>query len=260
MIGHLPEALQTLLTNSLAGLFGGPAESRINLVISSGVLEVDRRDADANASEPRSDDRTDTLPFDPASPAGPYTLAKPPYPGPRRVWLVMETDDRLPLKASEVVWDRTDTRKFSLALEAHRDVSAFTGVRVLYGVTAVYTKLKATQTLSLQLKVGDADRLEQAEALVAAVIQLNRQRLIEDARADYGDGEYGATIELKNVNLIGGTRPADDTRLLTVQAELELKASRALREDEGVPIEHIRTPGRPLDSDRPVDIYIDVEA
>jgi hypothetical protein len=102
--------------------------------------------------------------------------------------------------------------------------------------------------------------LEQAESLMVAVIQLNRQRLVHEARATYEDGDYGAVVELKNVGLVRGTRPADDTRALVVRAELELKASRALREDEGVPIERILTPGRPLDPDRPIDVHIDVEA
>ena len=35
---------------------------------------------------------------------------------------------------------------------------------------------------------------------------------------------------------------------------------RALYEGEGRPIEYIRTPGRPLNPDRPVDIQIEVEA
>lgn len=259
MIGHLPTALQTLITDSLADLFGGPSpDAAAKLTISGGPLEIDQQQAaDATASEPRPDDRVDTLTFDPA---GPYTLTQPPYPGPRRVWLITGTGDRILLRSEEVIWDRADTRNFSLVLRPQRDVSAVTGVRVLYGVTAIYTKIKAVQTLDLQLEAADANRLEQAEALVAAVIQLNRQRLIEDSRADYEDGEYGAAVELKSVDLVGGTQPASDTRLLTVRAELELKASRALGEDEGVPIERIRTPGRPLDPNRPIDVYVDVEA
>jgi hypothetical protein len=80
MIGNLPAALRALLTGGLPGLFGG--SSPVGLTIGGGVLEVDPRDADATAGEPRSDDRTDTLPFDPADPAGPYTLTRPPYPAP----------------------------------------------------------------------------------------------------------------------------------------------------------------------------------
>jgi hypothetical protein len=60
--------------------------------------------------------------------------------------------------------------------------------------------------------------------------------------------------------LYGGTRPSSDTRLLTLEAEVEVKAGRALREDEGLPIKRILTPGRPLDADRPVDVEVDVEA
>src|SRR5215210_3238551 len=119
MIGHLPTALRTLLTDALPGLFGGP--NPVVLTVGGGVLALDPRDVDATAGEPRPEDRTDTLPFDPADPAGPYTLTQPPYPGPRRVSLVTGTGDSVPLRASEVVWDRTDARNFSLALLPRRD-------------------------------------------------------------------------------------------------------------------------------------------
>lgn len=258
MTGGLPQALETLLTTSLPGLFGG---GKVGLTVGGGLLEIDQEEsADATASEPRPDDRVDDLGFDPDDPAGPYTLTQPPYPGPRRVWLVTGSGDRLPLRPGEVVWDRTDARSFSLALRPQRDVSAVIGVRVLYGVTAVYTKVKAVQTLDVRLKSSDAGLLERAESLVVAVIQLNRRRLADEARASYEDGDYGAVLELKNVGLVRGTGPEENARLLLLRAELELKASRALAEDEGIPIERILTAGRPVDPDRPIDVHIDVEA
>lgn len=258
MTGGLPDALETLLTTSLPGLFDGET---VGLTVGAGLLEIDQeQSADATASEPRPDDRVDDLGFDPEDPAGPYTLTQPPYPGPRRVWLVTGAADRLSLRSEEVVWDRTDARVFSLALRPQRDVSAVTGIRVLYGVTAVYTKVKAVQTLDVRLTASDSDLLERAESLVVAVIQLNRQRLADEARAIYEDGDYGAAVELKNVGLVRGTTPEDDVRQLLMRAELELKASRALGEDEGAPIERILTPGRPPDPDRPIDVHIDVEA
>jgi hypothetical protein len=262
MIGDLPQALEALLASSLPNLFGGPeGDGAVELSSSGGPLEIDEREAaDAIAGEPRPDDRVDALAFDPADPSGPYTLTQPPYPGPRRLWLLTATGDRTPLRPEEAIWDRTDTRKFSLALRPQRDVSAVTDVHVLYGVAAVYTKIKALQTVNLQLRVSDANLLEQAETLVVGVLQLNRQRLVDESRASYEDGDYCATVEIKNVGLVEGTRPTADTGLLTLRADLELKASRALREGEGSPIERIRTPGRPLDPDRPIDVYIDVEA
>ncbi|HJQ29586.1 MAG TPA: hypothetical protein VJ827_09600 [Rubrobacter sp.] len=258
MTGGLPDALETLLTTSLPGLFGGEA---VVLTVGGGLLEIDQeQSADATASEPRPDDRVDELEFDGQDPAGPYTLTQQPYPGPRRVWLLTGAGDRITLRPEEVIRDRTDARVFSLALRPQRDVSAVTGIRVLYAVTAVFTKVKAVQTLDLRLETSDADLLERAESLVVAVIQLNRQRLADEARASYEDGDYGAIVEIKNVGLVRGTTPEDDVRLLLLRAELELKASRALGEDEGMPIERILTPGRPLDPDRPIDVHIDVEA
>ena len=261
MTGDLPDTLKALLTESLPALFEGPAGGPVGLSVVGGPLLIDQEQtADATASEPRPDGRVDELAFDPDSPAGPYTLSQPPYPGPRRVWLVSGAGARIPLRAEEVVWDRADTRNFSLALRPQRDASAVTGVRVLYGVTAIYTCVKAAQTLEVHLNTSDAGTLERAEALVVAVLQLNRQRLLDEARTNYEDGEYEARIEVKNLSVASGTRPTGESRLLTLQAEVELRAGRALREDEGVPIEHILTPGRPADPSRPVDVHVDGEA
>jgi hypothetical protein len=259
MSGALGEALAALVTESLPGLFGG-ASPPVRVTVASELLELDPRSADAAASEPRPDDQVDELSFDPADPAGPYLLTRPPYPGPRRVRLVA-AGERVPLRDAEVVWDDDDPRRFTLQPRPSRDLTGVTAVEVLYGVTAVYTKLGATQTLGVSLRAAATDEatLGKAEALVVAVIALNRQRLLDDARAGYQDGDYGADVEVRRLRLLR-TTPADGVRLLTVQADLEVKASRALREDEGRPIERIRTPGRPLDPDRPVDIHIDVEA
>jgi hypothetical protein len=259
MTGGLPEALKSLLTASLPGLFGNTTNT-VGLTVGGGLLEIDRQQsADATAGEPRPEDRVETLGFDPSSPAGPYTLGQPPYPGPRRVWLVAR-GGRVPLRQTEVRWDRADARNFSLALRPQRDVSTVTGVRVLYGVAAIFTTVKAVQTLELQLETSDADLMDRTEALVIGVIQLNRQHLIDEARASYSGGDYGAKVELKELGLLGGSRSAVDTRVLTLRADIELRANRALGEEDGAVIEHIRTPGRPVDPDRPVDVYIDVEA
>jgi hypothetical protein len=261
MTGDLAEALTTLLTQALPGLLGGDSPP-VRLSVTGGLFDVDPRSADAAASEPRPDDRTDEFPFDPASPGGPYTLTQPPYPGPRRVRLVTADGDRLPLREDEVVWDGSDPRRFSLAPRPGRDLASVARVQVLYGVTAVFTTVKTADTVLVQLQAAEAGSaaLEQAEALVVAVIALNRQQLVDEARRTYEEGDYGATTELKGLALLKGTSPAADTRLLTLQAEAEVKATRALRDDEGRPIVRILTPGRPVDPSRPIDIRIDVES
>ena len=259
MTGNLDEALQALITEALPGLFSGTPHP-VQLTISSDLFEVDPQSTDAIASEPRPDDRTDKFPFDSNNPEGPYTLTQPPYPGPRRVRLTTDNGDRIALREHEILWDKMDSQMFTLHLRPNRELSNFTGVQILYGVTAIFTRIKAVQTLTLQLESADANKLEQAEALVVGVIELNRQRLIDEAQTIYEDGDYGAKIEMKSLKLLKGTSPAAKQRLLTLQAEIELKATRALREDEGKPIEHIRTPGQPVVPERPIDIRIDVEA
>jgi hypothetical protein len=256
MTGNLDQALQTLITTALPGLFSGDAA--VKLAITSDRFEVDPLATDAMASKPRPDDRTDDFGFDPDHPAGPYTLTQPPYPGPRRIYLTTSNADRIALQEREVIPDEVDARIFTLALRPNRELAGVTGVRALYGVTAVFTRLKAAQILTVQLQSAEAAKLEQAEALVATVIALNRPFLVESAQASFADGDYGAHIDILSLKLLKGTRPAADLRLLTLQVEMELKASRALREDEGRPITRIHTPGRPIDANRPVDIEFEV--
>jgi hypothetical protein len=258
MAGNLAAAIITLLAGALPDLLGGPTPP-VALAVAGDIFDVDPDSADATAGAPRPDDRVDTFAFDPATPAGPYTLAQPPYPGPRRVWLTTEAGDRFALRADEVVWDKVDSRILHLQLRLTRSLTGITGLRVLYGVTAIFTKLKGIETLTISLQSGEAAQLLEAEALAIAVLQLNREQLISQAAASYSGGDYGAAVDVKSLALLSGGRPADDIRLLTLKAAFELKATRALADDEGIPIRRILTPGRTTPPDRPVDIVIDVD-
>ena len=255
----LADALRTLIVDALPGLCGG-ADPPLQVGVTSGALDLDPLDDEAGTTDPRPDDGFDELPFDPAHPLGPYQLSRPPYPGPRRVRLVTADGDRVALTDAEVTWDPTDAVRFSLRPRPDRDLTAVSGVEVRYGVVAVFTTVRATRTLDVLLALGDLALVAEAEALVVAVIELNRERLATDAQYGFTDGGYGAAVTVKRLRLTGSTAPADGRRLLTVLAQLELKASRALTADEGKPIERIRTPGRPLDPNRPIDVAIDVQA
>lgn len=272
MTGNLDNAITTLLTAALPSLLGGETPPVV-LTIQSGCFVVDPRSAEGLASEPRPDDQLDHFAFNPAGivfdPHDPaydpqqlprFTLTKPPYAGPRRVRLRTAAGDRIPVREQEVQWDELDTRVFILALLPSRDLTDVNGVEVLYGVIAVFTTLKANHPMTIQLQAADAAQLERASALVTGVIALNTQELLDHSTATYDDGDYSATAKAMSLNLLEGNSPAADQRVLTYQVEIELKTTRALRSDEGRPIVRIRTPGRPLDPGRPVDIDIGVDA
>lgn len=259
MIGNLDEAIRALLTGALPDLLGGDPPV-VSLSIQDGVFLLDPSSAEAPTSEPRPDDRLDDFPFDPEAPPASFTLTQPPYPGPRRVRLTTDQGDRITLQASEVIWDPLDNREFSLQLLPIHDLEDVTGVQVLYSITAVFTTLKANQTFTVTLQSDDAPNLEQAEALALGVMELNRQALIDQAPVTYEGGDYSATVTVKGYKFTEGSSPASNQRQFSFQAEVELKARRALEEGEGAPITHIRTPGRPFDPNRAVDIAIDVDA
>jgi hypothetical protein len=259
MIGNLDEAIRALLQGALPDLLGG-ASPPVALSVNSGLFELDPSSADSPLTDPRPDDRTDQFPFDPAHPPASFTLTQPPYPGPRRVRLTTSLGDRIALQTGEVVWDKTDSRIFTLNLRPNHDLSGVNGVQVLYAVTAVFTTLKANHSFTVLLQSGDAARLEQSEALALGVLEMSRQSLIDASPATFEDGDYSATVRVKSFKFVQGSSPAANQRQFTFQAEVELKAKRALEEGEGAPIERIITPGRPIDPNRPVDIQIDVNA
>jgi hypothetical protein len=258
MTGRLADALQALLTGSLPGFLGGVAPP----VVFSFVPEsftIDPQSAEPEAGEPRIDDQLDTLAFSAAAPAGPYTLTKPPAPGPRRVRLVTALGDSIPVTDGEIHIDPNDTRSFTLSLRADRDLTGVNGVQVLYGVTAVFVKVKALQNFGVQLQGGNAAQLDQAEALVTAVVELNRKRIVDQSSGVFNDGDYTAQVSIQNLKFLRGSSPAPNVRLLEFTAEVELKALRSLAADEGKPILRITSPGLTA-AVRPVDIDIGVDA
>lgn len=270
MTGNLDEAIKTLLTGALPALLGG-ATPAVALSVESAGFVTAPDSGDAVPGEPRPDDHSDQFPFNPAGiifdPADPaydptalpkFTLSKPPYPGPRLVRLLTATGERIALREREVIWEEVDSRHFTLALSPTRDLAGVNGVLVLYGVVAVYTTLKLNQTMTVQLQ-ADGAPLEQAEALVTGIVELHRQELLDNSLATFDGGDYAAIVKAKSMKLLAGDSPSATQRRLTYHVEFELKTTRALRSDEGKPIVRVRTPGRPLDPARRVDIEIAVE-
>ena len=258
MIGRLDIALTQLLLESLPSLLGG-ATPPVQSSIVSDAFVMDPNSADAEAGEPRTDDQHDLLAFNPGNAAGPYRLLKPPVAGPRRVRLATGDGDRVALSQSEVLWDATDSSLFTLSLRADRVLTGITSVEALYGITAVFVRISGTQKFGVQLKSSDLSRLAQSEALSLAVIALNRKRLCEQGAVTSSDGDYSAQILINSLTLVDTTSPAADTRRLEFSADLQVKASRALRVDEGKPIVKILSPGAATDADHPININIGVD-
>ena len=263
MIGTLIAEMRNLLETNLPAFFNGG--STVSLTISSRHYDVDKDTADAVLTEPQPLDRVDIFAYDSDSPPASFTLTQPPYPGPVRVYLTTDLGDRIVLTADEVVWDTENIQQFSLQPAAHHNLAEVTGIRVLYAVIAVHTTIKAHHEISMIISDTDAAQVEAASALALGVLQLNLSYLMAAGTSLYESGDYSALASVKSMKVIAGDtvladNPGSDTEhTITFHAEIELIAQRALAETEGAPIEQILTPGRPLDSERPVNIHIDVE-
>src|SRR5262249_38678555 len=152
--------------------------------------------------EPAQDSAVDLLTFDPAHPEGPYTLSRPPYPGPRRVYLRTPTDDRQPLRPAEVLWDSADSRSFTLQPKPTRALSGFNRVEILYGVTAVFTQLKSAHQMPVILRAADAATAERAVILALSAFALNREAVMAGGAFSQNDGGYRAEGTIKSLKLI----------------------------------------------------------
>jgi hypothetical protein len=257
MLLSLRDAFTALLRDAYPTVFGG-ADPPVEAGFQAEEWTWDPSSADATAGQPAQDDARDVLAFDPDDAEGPYALSRPPYPGPRRVYLRTPDGDRLVLGAEEVRWDPADARAFTLHPRPVRVLAGYEAVEVLYGVTAVFTRLKSVHQVTVALAGDDEAALERGEVLALAAFALNREAVMKSAAFSEAGGDYQAHGEVKSLVLRRGAAAAG-LRTLVLDAEVELKVSRALADDEGRPIERIITPGAAAGARR-VDVRIDVEA
>ncbi|MGF1522307.1 MAG: hypothetical protein ACFBSF_08320 [Leptolyngbyaceae cyanobacterium] len=241
---NLTTVLRDLLTESLPAPLGGD-DPLLQLAIALEQLQfVNDPTAGDTTGAPRPDNRTDSLAFDTDNPEGPYTLTQFPYPGARQVRLVTPDGDRIPLSNQEVIWGETDAHQFSLALTATRDPATVTQVEVLYGVAAIFTTLYATQQVTLTLSRSQPSEVEpdldQVAALAIAVLQLNRQLIVDTARSTYEIARYRMTSQINRIRLVNLNSPTPDERQIVVDADITLKATQVSGEQSGVPIQTVQ--------------------
>jgi hypothetical protein len=258
MLLSLQSALRDLLKDAYPDLFDGTPPA-VALEFATYVWTFDASSADATAGEPAQDDARDLLAFDPADPEGPYTLTRPPYPGPRRVYLRTPVDERVTLAPAEVSWDPVDSRVFTLHPRPTRTLTGYDRVEILYGVTAVFTKLKSMHSIAVTLSGSDDATVERATMLAMGAFALNRGVVIAGGAFTETEGDYRVVGEIKSLKLTRGSAAGPGMRTLTFEAEVDMKVDRALAEDEGRPITHILSPGVAAGS-RTIDVHVDVEA
>ena len=254
MIGHLTTTLQNLLTESLPDLLVGE-NAPVTLTIRTEQTQFsgDPTIQNTTASTPRVEDYTDRLPFQGNESSEPYRLTQVPYPGRQQVWLITEEGDLISLQTSEIIWDTTDSRNFRLSLNPDRDIASITHVEVLYGISVIETTLNAVQHVNLIFQPPQTDqpdvtqtenRLQGAEALAIAVLTLNRPYLLAQTPVPYASGNYRATVQIQNIQLVQSTtNPNAHQHVITLKADLIMKATRILGEEQSLPIKHILLSG-----------------
>ncbi|HTT38629.1 MAG TPA: hypothetical protein VMH32_13280 [Burkholderiales bacterium] len=257
MLLALEDAIVALLKSAFPALFTG--EGAATVTFPADTWDFDPLSADPVAGEPGPEDAVDDLAFDPSHPAGPYTLTRPPYPGPKRVYLRSAAGELVALSSAELTWDPANPASFTFAPRPGRDVTGFDQLEIQYGVVAVATRLKTLHKLTLQITAADAATAEQALALSLSALALNRTTLIGEGGFSWNAGSYQAEGTLKTLKFSAGAATAAASRQLNLEAEVDLRLERMLAEDEGKPIEHILSPGKTAGT-KPVDIDPAVQA
>jgi len=250
MLLALQTAITALLGDSLPALFVGDGGVQTSYGLDSWTF--DPNSADPVAGEPGPEDAVDLLPFDPMAPTGPYALTRPPYPGPKRVYLRSAVGDLIPLSPIELNWDLADAKAFSVLPRPGRELEGFNQLEVHYGVVAAGSSLKLLHQATLSLSAADDETAAQVAALALAVLLLNRDTLRQQAGFAFNGGSYQAIGSFKKLSFVAGTVNGT-VATVNLTAELALRVERLLGEDEGLPIAQILSPGRPA-SGRKVDI------
>src|SRR5215217_6618700 len=103
MLLALETAIVDLLKSALPSLFTGAGAA--TATFPGETWDFDPLSADPVAGEPGPEGAVDELAFDPSAPTGPYALTRPPYPGPKRVYLRSAAGELVALGNTEVVWN-----------------------------------------------------------------------------------------------------------------------------------------------------------
>ena len=247
MLLALQNAISTLLKSALPSLFSGSAAA--TATFSGDVWDFDRLSADPIAGEPGPEDAVDELAFDPLAPAGPYSLTRPPHPGPKRVYLRSTRGELVALRSAEVAWKPDDPAAFSVVPGAARDLSGYDRLHVMYGVVAAATRLRSQHTLTLGIAGADAESAEKAFALALAVLVMNREGLVRGASFSWSAGDYQVEGSVKALKFSSGSSPGPALRTLALEVEVDLRVDRMLTEGEGRPMARILAAGEGTGSD-----------
>ena len=113
MLLALETAVVDLLKSALPALFTGTGAATASFPLNTWAF--DPLSADPVAGQPGPEDAVDELPFNPAAPGGPYTLTRPPYPGPKRVYLHSAAGELVALANTEVTWNPANPASFTFA-------------------------------------------------------------------------------------------------------------------------------------------------
>jgi hypothetical protein len=256
MLLALENAIVALLKNAFPALFTGTTPATVTFP--NDTWDFDPLSADPVAGEPGPEDAVDDLAFNPSTPAGPYTLTRPPYPGPKRVYLRSATGDLVALSNTEIIWDPLNAASFTFAPRPGREVSGFDHLEILYGVVAAATRLKTLHKLTLQITAADAGTVEQVLALSLSALALNRDSLMSQSGFSWNSGSYQAQGVVKTFKFSAGAATAA-SRTLSLEVEVDLRVERILGENEGKPIVRILSEGQPVGT-KTVDIEPIVQA
>jgi hypothetical protein len=257
MLLALQNAIVDLLKSALPALFTGAGAASVTFP--THAWSFDPLSADPVAGEPGPEDAVDHLPFDPTTPTGPYALTRPPYPGPKRVYLRSATGELVPLGNAEVTWNPSDPASFTVTPRPGRELSGFDHLEIQYSVVASATRLETLHKFTLQITTADPSAAGQALALSLSVLTLNRVTLMNRGRFSWNSGGYQAEGIVTTLKFSAGSVPEASARTLDMEAGIDLRLERLLGDDEGKTIVRIFSPGRTASS-KPIDIDPAVQA
>ncbi|MBW8873926.1 MAG: hypothetical protein JF614_03105 [Acidobacteria bacterium] len=275
MIHKLLDRIVQILQQELAGALPSPAAAHIVvgpvadpaasalplIALTPGALDLQAGARDASSSQPRPQPFTQEIAIDPASPQGPYALAKTPLRTSMICKLIQDPgtlDERrvLLVEGGDYTVDYQNAQIRFIADVAHAG-----GAALSYSYAGVFTVQNFRQDFLIEVYDATHALSEKWLALALAAVLTSSDELLERYNATdktlYSAGTLGSAHQLTQIQPVG-CAPAESAAIrwqMTFRVSGQLTLTRAAADGFSL-IEKIRSPGR--HSGETVDIGVEL--
>ena len=268
LIAILQEGFAGVITAPASHIVAGPVDTPLAtalplIAIYSDKLAISQNFKESSSSQPRPQELREEIAVNPASPAGPYALAKTPL---EKSTLCKAIFDQGTLKERQVLL--VENKDFIIDYQQAKilftvDVAKAGHFLLKYSFVGVFTVREFQQDFLVDIFDDDNGDVEKWASLTTGMILTNHDELVErynfTDKTEYLANQFFTSHTLDRIQILEGMNDRSGA-ILKLQLKFktfgQLKLVKAIAGGFGL-IEKIHSPGRI--SEEPVDIEIGVE-